>query len=86
MDTIKIPKNDSSKAGQRATVKIIFGDYSRYALYAIHTRFDSVCWIVQDAEQLDPIVADMPAIIRQELKWEDAIDGLWTGPFHITNN
>jgi hypothetical protein len=86
MDTIKHQPNNPTKAGQPASDKVIFGDYSRYALYAIHTRFDCVWWIVQDAETLDPIVPDMPAIIRQELRFEDAIDGLWTGPYHITNN
>jgi hypothetical protein len=86
MDTIKHQRNDPLKAGQPASDKVIFGDYSRYAVYAIHTRYDCVWWIVQDAEQLDPIVADMPAIIRQELTFEDAISGLWTGPYHITNN
>lgn len=86
MHIIKHQRNNPSKAGQPASEKVIFGDYSRYAVYAIHTRFDCVWWIVQDAEQLDPIVADMPAIIRQEVTFEDAIHGLWTGPYHITNN
>lgn len=86
IEHIKVEKNNPHKSGQRASEKVIFGDYSRYALYAIHTRFDCVWWIVQDTETLDPIVMDMPAIIRQEVKLEDAIDGLWTGSYHVTNN
>jgi hypothetical protein len=86
MDQIQTPKNDKNKAGQRATEKVIFGDYSRYALYAVHTRFDAVCWFVEDADQLDYIVPDKAVVIRQEWNWVDAIDGLWTGSFHITNN
>ena len=86
MDQLKTPKNDPRKAGQRASDKIIFGPYSRYALYAVHSRFDSVVWFVDDAEQMDCIIPDKPKVIRQELNWCDAIDGLWDGNFHIATN
>lgn len=87
IEQLNIPTNDPAKAGQRASIyKVIFGPYSRYALYPVHSRFDSVVWFVDDAEQLDCLIADKPKVIRQELNWVDAIEGLWDGCYHITTN
>lgn len=66
--------NDPGKAGQRASKPTTFGPNSRYAVYAIHTRFDAVAWVVADAEQPDDL--SLPSIIRQEPSYESAIAGL----------
>jgi len=53
---IREPKpNDPSRPGQQVTVASMFGPRLRFALVAIHTRFDKVDWIVQDAETADPL-------------------------------
>lgn len=83
MEQLKTPKNNKALAGQRATDKVIFGPYSRYALYAVHSRFDDVVWFVDDMDQLDCVIPDKPKVIRQEISWIDAINGLWDGVFHI---
>jgi len=62
-------------AGSLASPKTIFGYGSRYAVYAVHTRFDAVEWFVDDAESVDP-VTDGLAIIRQEATKEAAMEGL----------
>lgn len=68
--------NDPSKRGQLAAPKVIFGEFSRYAVAPIHTRFGSIVWFVWDAERnLDEVHA--ADIIRQECSFEKAVDGLW---------
>jgi len=68
-------ENNSAKAGQLASVKHLFGEFSRYAVFAVHTRFESVQWFVQDAEQIDE-VSGSPLTIRQAATLEAAVDGL----------
>lgn len=46
---IKTEANNSARRGEPASAKVLFGDACRYAVYAIHTRFDAVCWVVKDA-------------------------------------
>ena len=68
-------KNNPNLAGQRANKKELFGPFSRYAVYAIHTRFDYIEWIVTDADKIDELT-NLPAIIRQAKTKEDAMRGL----------
>ena len=44
-------ENSPGKAGSLASDKILFGECSRYAVYAVHTRFNKVMWFVDDADQ-----------------------------------
>lgn len=69
------PKNNPVLKGSLATKKQLFGDYSRYAVAAVHTRFDAVEWFVWDAEH--PL-SDMnhAEVIRQAPTMAEAIKGL----------
>ena len=67
--------NDPRQAGALATRKSPFGPWSRYAVAAVHTRFDAVSWFVWDAEQADPITGEQ-LVIRQEPTREAAVSGL----------
>lgn len=74
---LNIPKfrlNDPQRAGQRASESLIFGDFSRYKLYAVHSRFNRVSWFVEDAEKPDDF--GQPTVIRQEESPESAVEGL----------
>jgi hypothetical protein len=68
-------RNDPSRSGQPATAKYLFGPFNRYAVFAVHTRFDAVSWFVTDAEQLD-YVTGCPLVIRQCDTRELAVRGL----------
>jgi len=68
--------NNPKFAGQVACTQELFGECRRYAVYAIHTRFDRVEWVVRDAELVDPVTGGS-AIIRQEDTKSAAISGLW---------
>lgn len=74
-------KNDSSKAGQLAAPKQVFGDFHRYAVAPVHCRVipgiteDAVSWFVWDADVIDPIT-EGPEVIRQEATREEAVAGL----------
>ena len=61
-------------AGRLASEKAFFGDFGRFALFAVHTRFDAVQWFVADGEALD--AAGLPTIVRQSASPESAIAGL----------
>ena len=69
--------NNPARAGQNASYgqKLIFGYRARYAVYAVHTRFDSVAWFVEDAEQEDELTGGL-LIVRISDSFSDAIDGL----------
>jgi len=68
--------NDSSKRGELAAPKVLFGEYSRYAIAPIHTRFGSIVWFVWDAETAyDGLNA--AEVIRQENSFEEAVVGLF---------
>lgn len=62
-------------AGSPASNKESFGEFSRYAVMAVHTRFDAVQWFVFDAETTDELTG-LPAVIRQEDTLESAVAGL----------
>lgn len=67
---------DPSKRGQIAAPKVLFGEFSRYAIAPIHTRFGDVVWFVWDAEkELDD--THMADVIRQESSFVKAVEGLW---------
>lgn len=71
-----VAANNPALAGQMASRrKFLFGYGSRYALYAVHTRFDAVQWFVADAEVPDELTG-LPSIIRQEASPEEAMRGL----------
>lgn len=66
--------NDASKRGELAARKQLFGEYRRYAVAPVHTRFDAIQWFVWDAMLSDE--TGRPAVIRQEATLHAAIDGL----------
>lgn len=71
----KVQQNDPNQAGTLASKKHLHGEGSRYATYAVHTRFDAVQWFTADAYQMDE-KTQLPAIIRQSATFDEAIAGL----------
>ena len=71
---IASPANNPSLKGSLATKKQFFCGF-RYAVAAVHTRFDAVEWFVWDAEHSlsDTSRAE---VIRQAPTMEEAIKGL----------
>lgn len=67
-------KNNPRRAGQRAT-KLEFFCGTRYAVAAVHTRFDAVEWFVWDAEHSNATMA-RSEVIRQAPTRAEAIKGL----------
>lgn len=67
-------KNNPAKKGEIAGRKSLFGDYSRYAVAPVHTRFESIAWFVWDAETTDE--NGFPETIRIADTYEEAILGL----------
>jgi hypothetical protein len=67
--------NDPTRKGQLAAPKQLFGEYSRYAVAPIHTRFAAVEWFVWDAHETDPVTGH-PAVIRQASTEAEAVAGL----------
>jgi len=67
--------NDPSRKGQLAASKRLFGEYSRYAVAPVHTRFDAVEWFVWDAMSWEPDGTN-PAVIRQASTEAEAVEGL----------
>jgi hypothetical protein len=55
--------NDARRAGQEASKGTLHGDYNRYKVVAIHTRFDAVTWFVLDALRVDE--QGLPAVVGQ---------------------
>jgi hypothetical protein len=70
-----LPSNDPTRKGQLAAPKLLFGDYHRYAVAPIHTRFDALEWCVWDADLTDEVTGK-PAIIRQASSQAEAVAGL----------
>ena len=58
-------KNDPSKAGKRTGKMILLGEFSRFAIYPVHTRGDQVSWFVSDAEIPDEVTGLPNSIIGQ---------------------
>ena len=68
--TFTVSSNNPDKKGSLAGRKVLFGEYSRYAVAPIHTRFDAVEWFVWDAS-----VNGTPEVIRQAPTFEAAVAG-----------
>lgn len=54
-----------------------FGEFGRYSVAPVWTRFDTVEWFVWDAERIDEVTGG-PAVIRQAETREMAMAGLDT--------
>ena len=67
--------NNPNVAGSLASKKIRFGPFGRYAVFAAHTRFDAVEWMVADAEKVDE-VTEGPAVIRQGATFDEVVEGV----------
>lgn len=67
--------NNPALAGQLASRRVSFGTFSRFAVAAVHTRFDAVSFFVWDAERADELTG-LPAVVRQADSLEAAIAGL----------
>jgi hypothetical protein len=77
MMQVKFPvpdENNPAFAGRLASDKVLFGEFSRYALFAVHTLGDAVQWFVADAEDQDD--RGLPRIVRQAASPEEAVAGL----------
>lgn len=72
---MKVEKNNPKRAGELASKKVRFGQFGRYAVAAIHTRFDSVEWFVWDAEHPRSSL-QRAEVIRQASTYDEAIAGL----------
>jgi hypothetical protein len=75
----KVQPNDPKRAGQDASKRHYFGEFNRYSVFAVHTRFDVVQWFVTDAESVTDAqvrAGELPAVIRQEATREAAMAGL----------
>lgn len=75
VSSLRVVSNNPNKKGELASRKVTFGPWSRYAVFAVHTRFDRVQFFVADAERPDP-VTNGPEIIRQADTLEEALTGL----------
>ncbi len=67
--------NKPNHAGQYAGKKELFGEFNRYAVYPVHTRFDDVQWFVTDALDTDDKTG-LPKVIRQGASKEEVVKGL----------
>ena len=70
-------QNDPNKRGSCAAPKLRFGDYGRYAIAPVHTRFRDIQWFVWDAHVEDRGLA---AVIRQAPTLVEALAGLECDP------
>lgn len=71
----KVSANNPALKGQLAGQKLLFGEFSRYAVAPIFTRFEAVEWFVWDAEILNSY--GNPEVIRQASSFEEAVNGLY---------
>jgi hypothetical protein len=75
MKHFKVERNNTERAGQLASEKHRFGEFGRYAVAAVHSRFGKVEFFVFDAEQVDEVTGG-PAVIRQAQSLGLALHGL----------
>jgi hypothetical protein len=78
-NTVKAPAtsaNNPSLKGQLASKKVLHGENSRFATFAVHTRFDAVQWFTADALRPDDKTG-LPEIVRQSATFEEALHGLY---------
>jgi len=76
---MNLQPNDPRQAGRLASDRVLFGDNSRFALAAVHTRFAEVTWMVFDAEQEDELTGK-PKIIRQGDSPSEVLSGFGFHP------
>lgn len=69
---LNVEQNDPRRAGESASQRLSFG---RLYVYAVHTHFGEVEWLVVDVEQTDEITG-CGQVIRQARTLEAAVDGL----------
>ena len=70
-------QNNPARAGQFAARKVMFGEFNRYAVAPVHTRFNAVQWFVWDSEAPKLRKSDAgPVVIRQEASLKAALKGL----------
>lgn len=67
--------NNPKMAGSYAGKREFFGEYDRYAIAPVHTRFDAVQWFVWDAMHQNSNM-NRAEVIRQAATREEAIAGL----------
>lgn len=67
-------ENKPALRGSLAAKKQFFGEWNRYAVAPVHTRFDAIEWFVWDAEQTDG--KGLAEVVRQAGTLDDAISGL----------
>ena len=67
--------NDPMLRGSLVAPKQRFGDYGRYAIAPVHTRFDTIEWQVWDADLFDEATG-LAAVIRQAETLDAALRGL----------
>lgn len=76
LSTLSVDSNDNALRGKLACKPILFGESSRYSLYAVHVRIgDRVMWMVSDAETTCPLTG-LPEVIRQGWTPKEALRGL----------
>lgn len=63
--------NNPKKAGKNASKVIFLDSEKRYAVRAVHTRFEAIQWFVTDSSVLDDL--GLATVIRQENTFADAI-------------
>ena len=71
----KTPINNPLLAGGLAAPKQFFGEFNRFAVAPVNTRFDAVEWFVWDADAIDPVTG-AASVIRQAATLEEALAGL----------
>lgn len=72
---IQVDEPDEQRAGERASDSIFFGDRGRMEMYATHSRFGILEWLVVDHERLDELT-ELPAIVEQAPSLQEAIAGV----------
>lgn len=67
---------DPKRRGQLAGRKFLFGEYKRFAVAPLHSRFGELFWAVWDAGQENEPDTGLPPIIRIEPTFAQAVHGL----------
>ncbi len=67
-------QNIPARAGERAGPAKTLGEFGRYRVYPVHTRFEAIEWFVTDGERTDEY--GLATVIRQEPTYEAAVSGL----------
>lgn len=73
--SFRVSRNDPKLAGQKASPRLLFGEFHQYAVFAVHSRFGGLTWFVTDAEQEDEVTGG-PKVIRQADTLEAVVDSM----------